>query len=46
MILLIATICLQADPVTVECRSAVWRMDQTPAACVAMLDPVRAFMTE
>jgi hypothetical protein len=46
MFLLIATICLQADPFTVECRSEVWRMDPTPEACVAMLPPVRAFMTE
>jgi hypothetical protein len=44
--ILIATICLQADPVTVECRSEVWRIEQTPAACVAMLEPVRAFLTE
>lgn len=45
-VLLIVTICLQSGPVTVDCRSAVWRMDPTPEACVAMLPPVRAFMAE
>jgi hypothetical protein len=44
--LLIATICLQADPITVECRSEVWRIEQTPEACAAMLTPVQAFLTE
>jgi hypothetical protein len=46
MFLLIATICLQADPVTIECKSVIWRMEKTPAACVALLDPVKAFLTE
>ena len=46
MFLLVATICLQSDPRTVECRSAVWRMEPTPAACLAMLEPVRSFLAE
>lgn len=46
MILLLATLCLQADPVTVECKTVVWRMDKTPAACVRMIAPVQAFITE
>lgn len=46
VILLVATVCLQADLLTVECRSVVWRMERTPAACVAMLEPVRAFIAE
>ena len=46
MILLIATICLQADPVTMTCRTEVMRMEKTPIACLLMIPPVTAFLTE
>ncbi len=46
MILLIATICLQANPVTLDCQTRVIRMERTPAACVAMIAPVTVWLRE
>lgn len=46
MILLITTICLQADAVSVQCKTAVWQMYPTPIACLSMLPPVQAFIAE
>ena len=46
MMLLIATICLQADPVTLDCQTRVIRMERTQAACVAMIAPVKVWLRE
>lgn len=46
MILLIITVCLQADPVTLDCKTAVWDMYQTPLECLAMIKPASEFVTE
>ena len=45
-ILLVATICLQTDPVTLDCRTEVMRMERTPIACLMMMEPVHAFLQE
>jgi len=46
MIILAATICLRLDLLTVECQTAVVRTERTPAACVAMISPVEAWIAE
>ena len=46
MLLLIATICLEADPVTLDCQTRVIRMERTQAACVEMIAPVTVWLRE
>jgi|GEM_PF-2832146 len=46
MIILAATICLRLDALTVTCQTAVVRTERTPAACVAMISPVEAWIAE
>ena len=46
MIILAATICLRLDALTVACHTAVIRTERTPAACVAMIRPVEAWLQE
>lgn len=46
MILLVATICLQTDPVTLQCRTEVVRVEPTAAACHRMLEPTAAWLNE
>lgn len=46
MIILAATICLRLDALAVECHTAMIRTERTPAACVAMIRPVEAWLKE
>jgi len=46
MILLVATVCLLVDPVTVQCQTQVMRLDPTPTACIEMVPPTVAFLVE
>ena len=46
MIILAVTVCLMADPLTVQCQTEVFRVEQSEAACLAMLAPVHAWMIE
>ena len=46
MIILAVTVCLMADPLTVQCRTEVFRVEQSESACLAMLAPVHAWMIE
>lgn len=44
--LLIATICLRVDPVTIECRTEAVRVERSIAACVPMVKPMSDYLSE
>lgn len=46
MILMIATVCLLSDPVTLDCRTEVMRIEKTPIACLMLVEPMQAFLIE
>lgn len=46
MILVVATICLLRDPVTLECRTEVVRVEPTFIACSRMKKPVEEWLAE
>ena len=46
MILMIATVCLMSDPVTLDCRTEVMRIEKTPIACLMLVQPMVDFLTE
>ena len=46
MILVVATICFLSDPVTLECKTEVVRVEPTPIACIKMLAPVETWLRE
>ena len=46
MIILAITVCLMADALTVQCQTEVFRVEQSEAACLAMLAPSIAWMRE
>jgi hypothetical protein len=46
MILMIATVCLLSDPVTLTCKTEVLRMEKTPIACLMLVQPMTDFLIE
>lgn len=46
MIILAAVICLQLDRMTIGCQTHVIRTERTPAECVAMIEPVKAWLRD
>ena len=46
MILVVATICLRVDLLTLECKTEVVRVEPTPVACIEMLAPVEKWLRE
>ena len=46
MIILAVTVCLMVDALTVQCQTEVFRVEQSEAACLAMLAPSIAWMRE
>lgn len=46
MMLLVATICLQTDAITLQCRTEVVRVEPTPAACARMVKPTTEWLQE
>lgn len=44
--LLIATICLRVDPVTIECRTEAVRVETSRVRCAKLEQPMRDYMTE
>lgn len=46
MILLVATICLKADAVTLQCRTEVIRAEPTLAACARMIPATEVWLRE
>ena len=46
MTVLVATVCLLFDTLTVDCQTNAIRIEQTPRECIRLIKPVEAMLTE
>ena len=46
MILVVATICFLSDPVTLDCKTEVARVEPTFVACSKMKKPVKEWLEQ
>jgi hypothetical protein len=46
VILLVATVCLKLDAVTLRCRTEVVRVEPTMADCARMIEPTTEWLRE